>query len=207
MRKIMLAASAIVLAFSIPATAADLATPAMPFKAAALAVPDIWSGCYAGMEASSTGGNNISGSPGAGGWVGCLTRLANGITYGYDVDAVATKLSAPVNLSSPLTMGASVRVGYTFHPGLGTVLMVPFNDVYVWAGAAGIGSEINGITGSNMQGGWMVKGGLDTVLTYNNIGQAQTTMGFQYRRAEVDNLTSNTWLVTLSTRIPPLAGP
>jgi hypothetical protein len=187
-----------------PALAADLSIPAPVFKAATSA-PAIWTGCYVNGLMGTTGASGISGGPDAGAKAECFTQNG-GLVYGVGIGMVFTKLSAG-NLSSPLTADMDLTVGYAFRPMLGTIAMIPFNDVLIYASPALPASVINMLGSSQMDTGWMIKAGVATATSYTPDGHVASTLGVEFRESKVDGVEAHTWLATMKLRMAPILAP
>jgi hypothetical protein len=202
MKKLLLAAAAL-MALALPAKAADLSIPAPVFKSAATSPVGIWTGCYLNGLMGVTGAVGVSGGPDAGGKAECLTENGSGFVYGAGVGMVFTKLaSGPV--SSPLTADMDFTLGYAFRPMLGTIAMIPFNDVEIYVSPSLAASQINTFGSSSMDTGWMIKGGVATAMSYTPDGHVASTLGVEYRQSKIDNIESHTWMAVMKLRMAPI---
>jgi hypothetical protein len=189
------------------ASAADLSIPAPVFKASAVAPVGIWTGCYLNGLMGVTGAVGVSGGPDAGAKAECVTENASGFVYGAGIGMVFTKLSAGPGVSSPLTADMDFTLGYAFRPMLGTVAMIPLNDLEIYVSPSLAASQINTFGSSSMDTGWMIKGGIATAMSYTPDGHVASTLGVEYRESKVDNIESHTWMAVMKVRMAPILSP
>lgn len=191
------------------AGAADLSIPAPVFKSAAIAPVGIWTGCYVNGLMGVTGAVGVSGGPDAGAKAECVTQNG-GFVYGAGIGMVFTKLEAGTGLasvSSPLTADADLTLGYAFRPMFGSFMGLQLNDVLLYVAPSLPASLINQLGSSQMDTGWMVKGGIAAAQSYTPDGHVASTFGVEYRESKVDNMEAHTWMAVMKVRMAPILAP
>lgn len=173
MKKVLLATAA-VLGIT-PALAADLSIPAPVFKAPAVAVYP-WQNCYAALEAGGLTGSQQTGSPTAGGMVGCNFQTG-ALVYGFEgsVDAAkASQAPAPGTVDVKALGNVSARLGYAYHPAVPLAFgPVTISDALIYAKAAVPMKFID--PSSAVETGYGFAGGIEFPV------RPYMTIGYEYR--------------------------
>jgi opacity protein-like surface antigen len=180
------------LAMVSPAFAADLPRPYYKALDAPAPLPAFnWQTCYAAMIAGANTGSQQTGSPVAGGLIGCNYSFG-GFIVGFEGDADAAKASvapAPGTVDLKALANASIRVAYPWH---GVLNMGPINltDALIYVKAA-VPANYLQPTGS-LTAGYGLAAGVEYVI------RPCTTSRMEYRLNEIGGLRSHTILTGIS---------
>jgi outer membrane immunogenic protein len=188
---VLAGAGLFVLAMLSPALAADL-PPRPYYKALNAPAPAFnWATCYAAMLAGANTGSQQTGTPVAGGLIGCSYSF-NGLLVGFegDVDAAkATVAPAPGTVDMKALTNAAVRVGYPWH---GVLNFGPFavTDALLYVKAA-LPAEYLQPTGT-LKAGWGAAAGIEYVI------RPCTSSRLEYRFNDIGGRNDHTFLTGIS---------
>lgn len=172
------------------ASAADLSIPAPVFKAPAAAAPvSPWQNCYLAIISGAVTGSDQTGSPTAGGLVGCDWQ-SGALVYGFEGDASAAQITqgaAPKTVDVKALTNAAVRLGYAWHAAAPIALgPLTLTDALLYGR---VGVPANFITPDNsFQPGWSVAGGVEIPI------RPFTTARYEYRFNDVEGVHSHVFL-------------
>lgn len=177
MRRLALTAALLV---PFAAHAADLSIPAPVYTKAVVAPLFPWGNCFAALEAGGLTGAQQTGSPTAGGMVGCNFQQG-ALVYGFEGSVDAAKLSqapAPGTVDVKALGNLAARIGYAYHAtapiNLGPITLT---DALIYAKAAVPAKFID--PSSTVETGYGFAGGVEIPV------RPYMTIGYEYRFSHV----------------------
>jgi opacity protein-like surface antigen len=157
-------------ALAMPARGADL-PPLIVGKAPTVAIWS-WQDCYLGMVAGGATSDKQTGTPVAGGIVGCNYQSAGSpFVYGFEGDASAAQASAgiaPSVVDIKSLTNLALRVGYAWHGALNFGPIV-INDALLYAKVAMPTNFLQPLNAGAIttETGWGLAGGVEYIIRPN----------------------------------------